>query len=319
MTMKHQQRFMNETAYGCFMIDLGALRSLIAVRDHGSIVAAAAALDFTPSAVSQQIKKLERQSRSPMLERVGRSVILTERGRLLAERGSVLLADLEHVEHLAVGGAEELRGTFRIASFSTASRGILAPLLSRLRSSAPELDVIVIEVDPREAVTLVERGGADFAIVHDWSTMPLVVAVTLEQHEVHVDRADVLLPWDHRLSMQDSVTPMDLVNERWVTTPAGTICHDWLVHMFAMHGARPDMRYFDGSYSTHAAMVEHGVAVALVPRLGREILSHRVRAVPVVDPTPTRRVSSLWRAASHENPARKHVQRELESLFPLLP
>jgi len=60
--MKHQRWFLNGTAYDCFMIDLGALRSLIAVRDHGSIVAAASALDFTPSAVSQQIKKLERQS-----------------------------------------------------------------------------------------------------------------------------------------------------------------------------------------------------------------------------------------------------------------
>lgn len=296
------------------MIDISALRSLIAVRDHGSIVAAAAALDFTPSAISQQIKKLERQSRSPMLERVGRSVILTERGRLLAERGTSLLADLEQVENLAVGGAEELRGTFRIASFSTASRGIIAPLLARLRVSAPDLEVTVVESDPRETVTLVERGGTDLAIVHDWTTLPLDVPVTLERHQLVVDVADVLLPWNHRLALRESVSPMDLLRERWVTTPAGTICHEWLVHMFAMHGARPDIRYFDGSYSTHTAMVEHGVAVALVPRLGREPLPPQVRVLPVVDPTPQRRVSSLWRAASQDNPARQHVQHELEEL-----
>jgi DNA-binding transcriptional LysR family regulator len=296
------------------MIDITALRSLIAVRDHGSIVAAAGALDFTPSAISQQIKKLERQSRSPMLERVGRSVILTERGRLLAERGTTLLADLEQVENLAVGGAEELRGTFRIASFSTASRGIVAPLLARLRISAPDLEVTVVESDPRETVTLVERGGSDLAIVHDWNTLPLDVPVTLERQQLLVDVADVLLPCNHRLASRESVSPTDLLRERWVTTPAGTICHEWLVHMFAMHGARPDIRYFDGSYSTHTAMVEHAGAVALVPRLGRETLPPQVRAVPVVDPTPQRRVSSLWRASSQDNPARQHVQRELEEL-----
>lgn len=296
------------------MIDIGALRALIAVRDHGSIVAAATALDFTPSAISQQIKKLERQSRSPMLERVGRSVILTERGRLLASRGTTLLADLEQVENIAVGGAEELRGSFRIVSFSTASRGIVAPLLARLRTSAPDLEVTVIESDPRETVTMLERGGADLAVVHDWNTIPLDIPVTLEQHQLSIDVADVLVPWDHRLSLRDSVTPMDLLTERWVSTPAGTICHEWLVHMFAMHGERPDIRYFDGSYSTHVAMVEHGAAVALVPRLGREPLSPRVRALPAVDPTPQRRVSSLWRRASQTNPARQHVQRELEAL-----
>jgi DNA-binding transcriptional LysR family regulator len=301
------------------MIDLGALRALIAVRDHGSIVGAATALGFTPSAVSQQVKKLERQSRSPMLERVGRSVILTERGRLLAERGTVLLADLEQVENLAVGDAEELRGTLRLASFSTASAGIVAPLLARLRSSAPDLEITVVEYDPREAVTLVERGGADLAIVHDWEMLPLDVPTTLEQHELLVDVADVLLPWDHRLALRESVTPMDLLRERWVATPAGTICHEWLVHMFAIHGERPNLRYFDGSFATHCAMVEHGVAVALIPRLGREPLPPRVRAIPVVDPTPRRRVSSVWRGSSTDNPARRHVQRELEGLFPRVP
>jgi DNA-binding transcriptional LysR family regulator len=300
------------------MIDLGALRALVAVRDHGSIVGAAAALDFTPSAVSQQIKKLERQSRSPMLERVGRTVILTERGRLLAERGTRLLSDLEQVENIAVGGAEELRGTFRLATFSSASRGIVAPLLARLRDSAPQLDVVVQESDPRESITLVERGGADLAVVHDWNTLPLDVPVTLEQQHLQDDEADVLLPWNHRLALRDSVSPMDLVAERWVTTPAGTICHEWLVHMFAMHGERPDLRYFDSSYSTHEAMVEHGVAVALVPRLGREILSHHIRVVPVVDPTPRRRISSVWRASSADNPARRHIQRELEALSPVM-
>src|SRR5215207_2934309 len=301
------------------MIDLSALRALIAVRDHGSIVGAASALGFTPSAVSQQVKKLERQSRSPMLERVGRSVILTERGRLLAERGTTLLADLEQVENLAVGDAQELRGTLRLASFSTASRGIVAPLLARLRSSAPDLEVTVVERDPREAVTVVERGGADLALVHDWEMLPLDIPTTLEQHELLVDVADVLVPWNHRLALRDSVTPMDLLRERWVATPAGTICHEWLVHMFAIHGERPQLRYFDGSYSTHCAMVEHGVAIALVPRLGREPLSPRVRSVPVVDPTPRRRVSSVWRGSSTDNPARRHVQHELEGLFPRVP
>jgi DNA-binding transcriptional LysR family regulator len=296
------------------MIDLGALRALIAVHDHGSIVAAASALGFTPSAVSQQIKKLERQSRSPMLERVGRSVILTERGRLLAERGRTLLVDLEQVDHIAVGGDDELRGSFRIASFSTASRGVVAPLLARLRTSAPDLEVTVIESDPRESVTLVERGGADLAIVHDWSTIPLDIPGTLERHHLLTDEADVLLQSDHPLARRESLSPMDLLTERWVATPAGTICHEWLIHMFAMHGERPDIRYFDGSYSTHIVMVEHGAAVALVPRLGREHLSSRVRAIPVVDPTPQRRVSSLWRAASHGSAARQHVQHHLEHL-----
>lgn len=293
------------------MVDVAALRALISVRDHGSIVSAADALGFTASAVSQQIKKLERSSRVPMLERVGRTVILTERGRLLAERGQVLLADLEQVESLAAGGTEDLRARLRLASFSTASAGIVAPLLSRLQSTAPDLEVVVIESDPRETVSLIARGGADLGIVHDWTGLQLDVPGSVERRPLMDDVADVIVRRDHPLAGRPSVGPGELLADRWVTTLPGTTCHEWLVHMFALHGERPDTRYFDGSYATHIAMVDSGAAVALVPRLGRPVLPASVIAVPVTDPSPQRSVSAVWRTSTAENPARRHVEEQL--------
>src|SRR6202044_2783518 len=114
------------------MIDLVALDALRAVDSRGSVVGAADALGFTPSAVSQQIKRLERQSGAAMLEHVGRGVILSERGRLLAEQGQLLLAELEQLENLALGDGRSPTGEFRIASFYTAGRGVVAPLIARL-------------------------------------------------------------------------------------------------------------------------------------------------------------------------------------------
>ena len=73
------------------MIDLVALDALRAVDTHGSVVAAADALGFTPSAVSQQVKRLEKQTGVPLLERVGRGVMLTGHGRHLVEQGTRLL------------------------------------------------------------------------------------------------------------------------------------------------------------------------------------------------------------------------------------
>ena len=74
------------------MIDLAALTSLRAVDTHGSVVAAADALGFTPSAISQQVKRLEKQAGVPLLERVGRGVMLTDHGRHLVDDGSRLLS-----------------------------------------------------------------------------------------------------------------------------------------------------------------------------------------------------------------------------------
>src|ERR1700689_3848212 len=80
------------------MIDLVALDSLRAVGSNASVVGAADALGFTPSAVSQQVKRLERQTGVPLLERVGRGVMLTRHGRHLIERGTLLLDGLEELQ-----------------------------------------------------------------------------------------------------------------------------------------------------------------------------------------------------------------------------
>ncbi len=223
------------------MLDLSAVRSLIAVRDHGTVVGAADALGFTPSAVSQQIKRLERQSGCSMLEHVGRGVILSERGRLLADQGQRLLAELEELENLALGDGRRPTGEFRIASFYTAGRGVVAPLIARLAQTAPDLRVLLHEIDPRECLSVIERGGADLGIVHDWETVPLDLAPTLESVRLFTDTADVLLPADHPLAEADAVDAAELLHERWVSTHSGAICDDWLNQMFAMHGARPNV------------------------------------------------------------------------------
>jgi DNA-binding transcriptional LysR family regulator len=300
------------------MLDLASVRSLIAVRDHGTVVGAAEALGFTPSAVSQQIKRLERQSGCSMLEHVGRGVILSERGRLLAKQGQLLLADLEQLENLALGDERQVAGEFRIGSFYTAGRGVVAPLIARLEQTAPDLRVLLHEIDPRECLGVIERGGLDLGIVHDWETVPLDVPSTLETVRLFTDTADILLPAGHRLATAESVDAAELLEERWISNPVGAICDDWLMQMFAMHGARPNVPFRDSSFGTHVGMVEQGVAVALLPRLGRERLPDTVRAVPLRNPTPQRHVYSVWRRASTENQVRRHVQEQLVDIVSTL-
>jgi len=300
------------------MIDLAAVRSLIAVRDHGTVAGAADALGFTPSAVSQQIKRLERQSGCSMLEHVGRGVILSERGRLLAEQGQSLLAELEQLESLALGDEQHPSGEFRIAAFSTACRGLVAPLLASLSVTAPDLRVLVQEIDPRECINVIERGGADLGIVHDWNTVPLHMGSGLDWVPVFTDTADALLPVDHPLASADAVEVLQLADERWISTHAGTICDDWLFQMFALHGTRPDVRFRDAQFATHVAMVEAGLAVALLPRLGRQALPDGVVPVPLVNPIPERQVYSLWRKSSADNPVRRHVHEQLMAVAPAL-
>jgi len=285
------------------MIDPVALRSLVAVEAHGSVGAAAAALDYTPSAVSQQIKRLESQTGVQLLERQGRGVLLTEAGRTLSESARDLLSHLEHLESRLHGVSGETVGTVRLATFATAYRGIVVGAIGRLRQVAPDVVLRPDEIDPWEAVDAVASGSHDLALVHNWEPMPLAIPDHLEVRDLGRDRADVLLHEDHPLASRRSVGVGDVVDEGWASVAPGSICHQWLLKMCSDIGRAPRITHVAMEFATHVALVERGEAIALVPRLGRGPLPAGVVAVPIVDPVSERTVSLVWRRTMTDRPA----------------
>src|SRR4051794_10825402 len=201
------------------MMDLTALRSLEAVHAHGSVVAAAQALGFTPSAVSQQIKRLERQSGVELLERVGRGVILSGPGRILVEEGARIATELERLETDLHAHAGDVTGDLALVGFSTAMRGLIAPAAAELMAAHPGLRIRLRELEPWDAVDEVAGGQADVALVHRWGDVVLEIPEHLERRIVHHDEAEVIVRDDHRLAGRDHVTPHELGDEPWIATP----------------------------------------------------------------------------------------------------
>ena len=285
------------------MIDPVALRSLVAVETHGSVGAAAAALDYTPSAVSQQIKRLEVQTGVQLLERQGRGVLLTEAGRTLTESARDLLSHMERLESRLHGVSGEAVGTVRLATFATAYRGIVVGALARLREQAPGVTVRPDEIDPWDAVDAVASGSHDLALVHNWEPLPLAIPDHLEVRHLGRDRADVLVPAGHRLAGATSIGVGDVLDEQWASVAPGSICHQWLQKMFFDVGRAPRIGHVALEFATHVALVAGGEAIALVPRLGRGPLPDGVVAVPIVDPVSERTVSLVWRRTMTASPA----------------
>src|SRR3954465_1801855 len=157
------------------MIDLAGLTSLRAVETYGWVVAAAEALGFTPSAVSQQVKRLERQTGVPLLERVGRGVLLTDHGRHLVDAGARVLAALEAVEAGLHRRTGTVTGELRLTAFSTAMRGLVAPVVGALRAPHPQLALALTEREPWDTVDLVASGRSDLGVVHRWGDVPIAI------------------------------------------------------------------------------------------------------------------------------------------------
>ncbi|GAA4685937.1 LysR family transcriptional regulator [Streptomyces buecherae] len=297
------------------MLDLARLRALHAVAVHGSVSAAAVALGYTPSAVSQQIAKLERETRTTLLERRGRGIALTDAAQQLADTAQRLLAIVERAETTLEERRGQPSGRLVVGAFASAARGLLPSVLAELTARHPGLDARLTEVDPHLSPDLVARGVIDLAVTHDWDISPLPAPEGVQRVVIGDDPSDILVPRDHPLAGRRVLGRADLTDQRWICQPPGTVCHDWLVRTLRASGHEPDLAYQVAEYHTQLALVSAGLGIALVPRLGRGPVPDGVSVVPL-EPTPLRRLYALWRPGAARRPSITEAVRLLQEHWP---
>lgn len=286
------------------MIDIGALRSLQTVAATGTLARAADELGFTSSAVSQQIKRLERQVGAPLLAPAGRGVVLTPAGRALVEASGSVFAALERATTAARSVADGTpSGILRVVAFSTAIRGLVAPVMATLRRTCPQLQLEITEQDPPHALASLDAGIADLALVHDADGLPTIAPASLRQRVVGVDLGDVVVSRDHPLAgTSSSLGAEDLIDHSWVTSPPGTVCHQWFRRLFAQTGHEPDVRHVADDFATQMSLVASGEVIALIPRLARPPVPSELVVRELAAP-PTREIRAAWRISADASPA----------------
>ena len=294
------------------MIDVAALRALRSVAALGTLARAADELGFTASAVSQQIKRLEQQVGVPVLAPAGRGVVLTPAGQAVVDSASDVFQALERCAEAARSvSAGAPRGVLRVVAFSTAIRGLLAPTLPRLSARSPDLRLHVTEEDPADALHRVDAGTADLALVHDADGVPAPLPPSLTRRLVHTDVGDVVMHRTHPLArLEPPLAAADLAGHAWVTSPPGTVCHQWFRRLFAGVPEDPDVRHLVDDFASQLSLVASGDVIALIPRLARPPLGAGLTSRPLRR-QPTREVHAAWRRSADASPGIQAVLAEL--------
>src|SRR5215467_3079000 len=147
------------------MLDVTRLRVLVAVARHGSVTAAARALNYAQPSVSHHIARLEAETGTQLLERVGRGIRLTEAGQLLAERAEEIIGRLDSAEAELAAHVGLRSGRVRLAAFPSALATLVPAAAARLSAETPGLEFMLTEAEPPEALRMLRAGYVDVAVV----------------------------------------------------------------------------------------------------------------------------------------------------------
>jgi DNA-binding transcriptional LysR family regulator len=285
------------------MLDARRLEVLIAVRRTGSLSAAAAALSFVPSAVSYHLRGLEQEVGAPLTRRVGRGIVLTEAGHLLAEHGDAVLERIARAE-AALSELHGLEGgRLRVAAFPSAGATVVAGALAEFARQHPAVALTLDEAEPAASLPALRRGEVDLAVIYRYETGPVPPDPDLAFELLLRDDLRVAVAADHPAARSPRVALRELAGAPWIAGHPGSPATELTIQACRGAGFEPDIRFATEDYLVTLRLAAGGLGIALVPTLAAAGLDEDVVLVPV-DCELFRSVFAVRRADSRSAAAR---------------
>lgn len=287
------------------VLDVRRLRLLRELKIRGTLAAVAEALSFTPSAVSQQLARLETEAGVALLTHSGRRVQLTPQAEILVAHTEHLLDRLELMQTELDTSLTEVAGTVRLAVFQSAALGILPQALTTLATEYPALRVEVTQREPESALFEVWAREFDLVIAEQYPGHAAPRQPDLDRVGLCEDSLRLGVPVGSGIRVL-----ADAASTAWVMEPRGTASRHWAEQRCREAGFEPDVRFETADLQAHIRLIESGNAVALLPDLVWAGRTPSVRLVPLAG-DPVRTVFTSVRAASRDRPAIEAVRQIL--------
>ena len=283
------------------MLDVHRLRLLREVHRRGSLAAAARALSYTPSAISQQLTQLEAETRVVLLERVGRGVRLTDAALLLVSHADAVLEQLELAEAELAASQLEVVGQLRVATFGSVLLELVPAALSHLARMHPRLRVVVTQEEPDPAVEGLLAHDFDVIMGEEYPGLPSARVTGVEEADLLDDEIHLAVPKSGPLARRGPKLE-NYAGVPWVLDFPEASSGRWGLTLCRSAGFEPDVRFTTLDPLMHLHLVETGHAVGLVPQLATTGRHHDVRLLRLPG-RPARRLFSMVRHGGATHPA----------------
>jgi DNA-binding transcriptional LysR family regulator len=272
------------------MLNLGRLRILSEVVSRGSFSAAAEALSYTQSAVSQAVARLEAETGAALVVRDRRGVRPTAAGATLVEHAEAIFAQVEAAENELAAVLGVRGGRLRVASFPSAGATLMPVAVAIFRERHPDVALTLAEGEPEEIAPRLRAGEFDLALLFEFPGTRERAGVGLRSHTLLEDPMHVALPADHPLAESPELTLAHLRDQEWVQTSASSPCARHVVRSCVAAGFEPHVTFESDDYETVQGLVAAGVGVALIPRLALTRVHPGVVVRSLAPASPARKV-----------------------------
>jgi DNA-binding transcriptional LysR family regulator len=288
------------------MLDLRRLRLLRELNERGTIAAVSDALQFTPSAVSQQLAMLEREAGVPLLERAGRGVRLTDAALVLVDHADALLERAALAEADLAAAAGTVTGRARVAGFQSVTLRVAIPAMKELAREAPRLRCEVLEAEPEHALPALALGDVDLVLADEWQHQPVTLPAGVQRHELFQDLVYLVLPSRHRAvrGHQGAVPLAELAGEAWATGHVGMAWDEMTRRTCrVLADFDPEIRHRANDATISLALVARGLAVTMLPDLPLPDRYRGIAVRPIAEGPVSRAIFAATRATDAARPS----------------
>ncbi|AMA01377.1 LysR family transcriptional regulator [Corynebacterium glutamicum] len=271
------------------MYDVRRLQTFVSVVELGSVTAAADELLYTPSAVSQQLKKLEAEVGLQLLWRTQHGLEPTEAGLILAEHTRRILRQLKAAQSDISDLTAGRIGKLSIGAFPTVAASFLPLAIDEFKRRYPSVNLQIRSARLDKLVQLLEEGTVQMSLLWDYPWEPFSED-GISTTEIYSESFAVLVSKDHPLASFTSVSFEQLKHESWVTRGDDHPVVEVIERSGAQAGFRPNIAMYANDYQETQAMVSVGIGIAIAPRSALSVQHPNVQILDIGENAPQRRI-----------------------------
>jgi len=268
-------------------MDVANLKAFLAVAETGSFSSASAQLFLTQPAISKRIAALETELETPLFDRIGRQVGLTQAGQALLPRARLILGEIEDSARAIRNLSGEVSGLLSIGTSHHIGLHRLPPVLRAYTRQFPQVELDIRFMDSEEACREVEHGELELGIV----TLPMQASARLQTHVVWPDPLSVVVGKGHPLAGHRQVTLKQLADNKAVLPARGTFTREIIEQAFVKHRFDVNTSLSTNYLETIKMLVSVGLGWSVLPE---SMLSKDIAAVPVQGLHIKRDLGMVW-------------------------